>query len=656
MESIVKDCISNITGICRICNQTISCDVDVHGDEYDGSVTSHQQSMINHYLDCIDSFKSVLLNINSRKHITSDEDSNNSSSSRKRKKIENESSISTTTTTTTSTSSSTNRYYDMIIVIMIVFKDSLFRVSMISILQHEDDNESVMNLLMTCKDAMKWKDTVVFPLLPPIDTIESYKNDGRFNQLPRRYNRVNIKNMKDRDYFEDNVDDCAFHKQIINNGQNNNNNKNKNNNNNNNNNNNTRIFGVLDGHGDKGEVVSVMAKSIISNYLHLNLNNNNTKQDDNDMLRVALSIQLCVFDTSYENREFRCHPLELPDLEHAYIYRIDAAYFYPGQLQDYMEGKRIFPDSDVKRKVQVRVLTTTVYNKTSLTVYDAESNNFNPHPRPSPTGIGHRSAMTRAITQFKWLTNTAIETITPKVDSHGIKEIRESASLDETQKNTEIQALRIGGARVEDLCLDFVLPGYPDWELKPGGSKISITLDNLGEYINLILTNFLYSGVCQQIDAFKEGFNQIFLISSLGSFSIHEIESLLCGSLAGSDGDWTVESLMESTKCDHGFTNTSEPVQNFFKIVSEFNEDERKQFLLFITGSPHLPIQGFKGLSPRLTIVKKHHNPPYQPDDFLLSVMSCTNYIKLPHYSSKDIMKQKLLYAMKEGQSSFHLS
>ncbi|EGG24984.1 hypothetical protein DFA_03230 [Cavenderia fasciculata] len=127
-------------------------------------------------------------------------------------------------------------------------------------------------------------------------------------------------------------------------------------------------------------------------------------------------------DTSFDNRNFYCNPVELPDLEHAYIYRIDAAYFYPGQLQDYMEGKRVFPDSiepisgcyglyptpgsslpitilgDVKRKVQVRVLTTTVYDKTSLTVYDAESNNFNPHPRPSPTGIGHRSAMIRAIT------------------------------------------------------------------------------------------------------------------------------------------------------------------------------------------------------------------------------------------------------------------
>ncbi|EGG15569.1 hypothetical protein DFA_10411 [Cavenderia fasciculata] len=80
---------------------------------------------------------------------------------------------------------------------------------------------------------------------------------------------------------------------------------------------------------------------------------------------------------------------QLPDLEHAYIYRVDAAYFYPGQKQDYMEGRRNFPPSiepvsgcyglyptpgtnlpvttkGGKRKVQVRVLTATPLAKTTM--------------------------------------------------------------------------------------------------------------------------------------------------------------------------------------------------------------------------------------------------------------------------------------------------
>ncbi|EGG13565.1 hypothetical protein DFA_11326 [Cavenderia fasciculata] len=120
-----------------------------------------------------------------------DDEQQDNHSTRKRKKIENVSSYSTTS----------NHF----------FKDTLFRVSMISILYREDENQSVMNLLMTCKDAMKWKDTVVFPRLPSIDMIESYKDSGRFNQLPKRYNRVNIKSSKDRDYFKENAGGLINH-------------------------------------------------------------------------------------------------------------------------------------------------------------------------------------------------------------------------------------------------------------------------------------------------------------------------------------------------------------------------------------------------------------------------------------------------------------
>lgn len=43
-------------------------------------------------------------------------------------------------------------------------------------------------------------------------------------------------------------------------------------------------------------------------------------------------------------------------------------------------------------------------------------------------------------------------------------------------------------------------------------------------------------------------------------------------------------------------------------------------------------------------------------DGDLPSVMTCANYIKLPPYSSKEVMIQRLLYAIREGQGSFDLS
>lgn len=65
---------------------------------------------------------------------------------------------------------------------------------------------------------------------------------------------------------------------------------------------------------------------------------------------------------------------------------------------------------------------------------------------------------------------------------------------------------------------------------------------------------------------------------------------------------------------------------------------------------------GFKSLSPPLTVVRKTLEPNMNPDDFLPSVMTCVNYLKLPDYSSIEVMREKLRIAASEGQHSFHLS
>lgn len=47
-----------------------------------------------------------------------------------------------------------------------------------------------------------------------------------------------------------------------------------------------------------------------------------------------------------------------------------------------------------------------------------------------------------------------------------------------------------GGGTVEDLDLDFVLPGYPNIELKKGGKDAHVTLDNLEEYLKVLALVF----------------------------------------------------------------------------------------------------------------------------------------------------------------------
>ena len=118
-----------------------------------------------------------------------------------------------------------------------------------------------------------------------------------------------------------------------------------------------------------------------------------------------------------------------------------------------------------------------------------------------------------------------------------------------------------------------------------------------------------------------------------------------------------LQMLSESCKPDHGYTVDSDSVKNLFRIMAEYDQDDQRAFLQFVTGCPRLPIGGFKSLTPPLTIVKKTFDcPEVAPDDYLPSVMTCANYLKLPDYTNKQIMKEKLRLAAVEGQYCFHLS
>ncbi|GMH10099.1 hypothetical protein Nepgr_011940 [Nepenthes gracilis] len=204
--------------------------------------------------------------------------------------------------------------------------------------------------------------------------------------------------------------------------------------------------------------------------------------------------------------------------------------------------------------------------------------------------------------------------------------------------------------RIEDLCLDFSLPGYPDFVLASGVDHAVVTIDNLEEYVSLVVEATLYGGISRQVEAFKSGFNQVFPINHLHIFTEEELELLLCGEC----DPWVPNELLDHIKFDHGYTACSPPIINLLEIMQEFDYEQQRAFLQFATGAPRLPPGGLAALSPKLTIVRKHCSNSIDAD--LPSVMTCANYLKLPPYSSKEKMKEKLLHAITEGQGSFHLS
>ncbi len=81
----------------------------------------------------------------------------------------------------------------------------------------------------------------------------------------------------------------------------------------------------------------------------------------------------------------------------------------------------------------------------------------------------------------------------------------------------------------------------------------------------------------------------------------------------------------------------------FANVMCKMNPEERKYFVQFLTGCSSLPPGGLANLHPRLTVVKKDGNDLSYP-----SVNTCVHYLKLPEYSSEDILKNQLSIACQE--------
>ena len=249
------------------------------------------------------------------------------------------------------------------------------------------------------------------------------------------------------------------------------------------------------------------------------------------------------------------------------------------------------------------------------------------------------------------------------------EQIDGDGSKTDAQKAEAAQNIRFQDCTVEDLALDFTLPGYPSIELIENGAQITVTIDNVGQYVRTVLDLTLGSGVKRQIEAFSAGFSEVFPYSALRAFTPDELVMLF----GRNDEDWSLETLMDSIKADHGYNLDSKSVRNLLTTMSQYTPEERRDFLQFITGSPKLPIggkhnihperrlftndiAGFKNLTPMFTVVCKPAEPPYTSDDYLPSVMTCVNYLKMPDYSTLDVLREKLSVAVKEGQGAFHLS
>uniref|UniRef100_F6QKD9 E3 ubiquitin-protein ligase n=1 Tax=Xenopus tropicalis TaxID=8364 RepID=F6QKD9_XENTR len=240
------------------------------------------------------------------------------------------------------------------------------------------------------------------------------------------------------------------------------------------------------------------------------------------------------------------------------------------------------------------------------------------------------------------------------------RQILGNRCLSEDEKNTQLQELMLKNpsgsgppVSIEDLGLNFQfcpssrVYGFSAVDLRPNGEDEMVTIDNAEEYVDLMFDFCMQTGVQKQMEAFRSGFNKVFPMEKLGSFSPEEVQMILCGNQSPS---WSAEDIINYTEPKLGYTRESPGFLRFVRVLCGMSSDERKAFLQFTTGCSTLPPGGLANLHPRLTVVRKVD----ATDASYPSVNTCVHYLKLPEYSSEEIMRDRLLAATME--KGFHLN
>ncbi len=168
--------------------------------------------------------------------------------------------------------------------------------------------------------------------------------------------------------------------------------------------------------------------------------------------------------------------------------------------------------------------------------------------------------------------------------------------IPETEKTELVNRLTMSvkghDVRPEDLGLTMqYAPGskvFSDCahDLCPNGENEFLTASNAEEYLAATMDFCLNTGVRRQLDAFRSGFNTVFPLDKLGSFSPEEVRTMLCG-----DGcpAFTRDDVIRYTEPKLGYSRDSPAFEKFVNVLIGFNAKERKAFLQFTTGCSSLP-------------------------------------------------------------------
>ncbi|GBL96595.1 E3 ubiquitin-protein ligase UBR5 [Araneus ventricosus] len=196
-------------------------------------------------------------------------------------------------------------------------------------------------------------------------------------------------------------------------------------------------------------------------------------------------------------------------------------------------------------------------------------------------------------------------------------------------------------------CIDLSIEeGGGNVELVPGGRDIEVNAQNVYDYIRRYAEYRMIRSQEKALDALRSGVYDVLPSSAFDGLTAEDFRLLLNGV-----GEINVQTLISYTSFNDESAEGADRLLRFkrwfWSIVEKMSNFEKQDLVYFWTGSAALPAseEGFQPM-PSITIRPAD-------DHFFPTANTCISRLYIPLYSSKTILRSKLLLAIKTKNFGF---
>lgn len=238
-----------------------------------------------------------------------------------------------------------------------------------------------------------------------------------------------------------------------------------------------------------------------------------------------------------------------------------------------------------------------------------------------------------------------LETVDSLVTSN-LEEVERIGSSLESTLNSENNTVNTTADSYQpeewaDLTFSCYLPDGSRMQLVPGGQEIPVNLSNWKTYVSLV-EQFRLQESAAMFRVLRDGLASVIPAELFPLFSPSELQYIVSG-----HNHVDIDLIRQTTEYEDIDSNSS-LVSNFWEVLHEMTDEERTLFLRFVWARSRLPSSA-QDLPMNFKLQGMQGSVENEPDRYLPHAQTCFFSMSLPEYSNKEVMREKILYAIKNS-------